>query len=110
MHHLSKSEARIKKLVLIGTAINGPPSAKNYALYAPNFFLEWTRGLVKNQFRRACYHENTAEHVVLAEQEAASKNPMFVIKYIQRQMNWPQSHEISSIQVPTLVFTGETDR
>jgi len=98
----------IEKLILVGTL--SAIKATSFALYLPGFVLEYLRPFAKEQFRKTAWSPNADKELMAREEEISSKNPMWMIKAIVRQQNWPVKEEFEKIKISTLIIAGELDK
>jgi len=98
----------IEKLILVGTL--SAIKASSFALYLPGFVLEYLRPFAKEQFKKTAWSPNANKELMAKEEEISSKNPMWMIKAIVRQQNWPVKEEFEKIKINTFIIAGEFDK
>ena len=103
----------VKAMVLIGTCMNVPASARHPIWYLPDSLLEWIRPLMRGPFCSKAYHPCTLrDKVELMDYERtfSDKNAMHVMKHLAWGMEWPTTEQYEAIQCPCLLIGGESDQ
>jgi 3-oxoadipate enol-lactonase len=100
---------KIEKQVLIAPVPCRPVKAK-LMFHLPVFILEMLRPYLEKNFQKLGFDKSTKRDLLKEESRAGKNNPLYVIKQMMLGMEKMPALDVSRIQTPTLILTGESDQ
>lgn len=106
----SEVRDRIAGITVVGAAYDRPAGATHPVFRLPVFALRWLQPKLSAGFVRSAFHPDTSEELKVAESEKTAGNQMHMAKAFYRQMRWDCHDAYASLDIPTMLITGDADQ
>jgi abhydrolase domain-containing protein 8 len=100
---------KVNKLILISPVPCNPQVVIPFMYKLPTFIMELFRPLLEKKFRELAFSPNADPKLVAFELQEIKKNPMYVIKSLVQGMQKIPKIDLTMLNIPTLIITGEPD-
>jgi len=99
----------VEKVIFLAPAFVTPAGV--WLWYAPCFILDWMRIAIAKTFNALAFHPNTDKALINSENEKSSKNPLYILKALLRQIKaCPTKDELQMLDLPCLIIYGKSDK